>query len=227
MTPNNVNSIIGNWIKYEKNSDPTILVNSLNEKNTGWCSAETATAEHQIKRGDFYIYYTLDQNALPTFPRIAIRMEGEHIAEIRGIAEDQNLDEVIAGTDILAQKLKEFGDEGENYFKKLFHMKRLTDLYKRYQLSQNLNKEDLKFIYEVDEKIQSFGYDRDKRIEKILIHRNIKEDLSFLFNVSKDKISTNKEEALSGNILYHYGNLILEKEDYSKIFPPKIHLWKS
>ena len=44
--------------------------------------------------GDFYVYYILDKNNEYKIPRIAIRLEGHNeIGEIRGIEENQNLEE--------------------------------------------------------------------------------------------------------------------------------------
>ncbi len=39
--------------------------------------------------------------------------------------------------------------------------------------------------------------------------RNVKVDLAFIFECSEDQISTTSEEALSGNIRFHYGDLDL------------------
>jgi len=48
----------GKWIKYSQDSDPTALWASLQNKGTAWCTKGFATAETQLKGGDFYVYYT-------------------------------------------------------------------------------------------------------------------------------------------------------------------------
>ena len=49
----------GQWVKYQKGTDPTALWASLQNKGTAWCTKGFATAETQLKGGDFYVYYTL------------------------------------------------------------------------------------------------------------------------------------------------------------------------
>ncbi len=199
--------IKGEWIKYDKNSDHMPLVESLGGHGTGWCTAGETTAQSQLKGGDFYVYYSYDNQDKPTIPRIAIRMQENEIAEVRGIAHEQNLDPQIAQTDILEGKLKEFGKEGERYQKKIVDMKRLTAIEKKHKEGQDLSKNDLSFLYEIDSNIQGFGYRKDPRIKEIEDQRNIKKDLAFVLDFSEDEISLTREEALKGGIKYHYGNL--------------------
>ena len=68
------NSNDGVWIKYPQGSDHMKLVNSIQGKGTGWCTAGEETAKIQLSNGDFYVYYSYDSNNQPTIPRIAIRM---------------------------------------------------------------------------------------------------------------------------------------------------------
>ncbi|MEK7187168.1 MAG: hypothetical protein AAB690_02625 [Patescibacteria group bacterium] len=196
----------GEWIKYNKNSDHTPLVESLQGHGTGWCTAGESTAETQLKTGDFYVYYSYDKSGNPTIPRVAIRMEGNHIAEVRGIAPDQNLDSYIG--EVVRQKLREFPD-GLKYEKKEKDMRHLTVIGNKVKKREDFTEEDLRFIYEIDSKIEGFGYEKDPRIKEILSDRNVREDFSLIFGFPPDKISSNRNEALSGNILFHYGNLNL------------------
>ena len=72
-------------------------------------------------------------------------MEGERIGEVRGIVSSQNLDSKIAGSGLLEDKLKEFGKEGELYFKRVEHMKRLTAIEDKADNGGKLTKEELRF----------------------------------------------------------------------------------
>ena len=106
----------GIWIKYEQGSDYHKLWESLQGKNTGWCTVGETVAKEQLRNGDFYIYYTKDKNNEYKNPRIAIRMDGKTtIGEIRGIAKNQNLEPNMEK--ILDEKLNEFSDK-ETYQKK-------------------------------------------------------------------------------------------------------------
>ncbi len=203
--------VTGQWIKYKQGSDYMILFSGLQGKGTGWCTAGgESTAEAHLKGGDFYVYYSNDLSGNPVNPRIAIRMErGNKIAEIRGIEEGQNMDPYILESGILDEKLEEFGDEGDRYKQREEDMKRLTEIDHLVKEGESLSKEDLRFLYELDRKIEGFGYTRDPRIEEIIDDRDIKGDLALLLDCSKNEISLTREEALKGGIVCHYGNLDL------------------
>ena len=199
------NDTKGIWIKYNKGSAPDELVNSLKGKGTGWCTAGKETARQQLKGGDFYVYYTKDSNNEKQ-PRIAIRMEENQIGEIRGINKNQNLEPEMQ--QVLEEKLKEFPDR-DKYNKKVNDMKKLTDIYNEYK-NRRLTIEELRFLYEVDEQIEGFGYEEDPRIEEILEGRNIKEDLAKVLNCKPEQISDDVNDVLSGKeIIYFYDDLNL------------------
>lgn len=196
----------GVWIKYNQGSEPDELVKSLEGKGTGWCTAGIETARTQLQGGDFYVYYTKDSNGEYKQPRIAIRMEGNSIAEVRGISEHQNLESELE--EILDKKLEEFPDS-DNYNKKVKDMEILTKIYRDYK-NRELTIDELRFLYEIDVEIEGFGYDKDPRIEEILLNRNFKKDLSKVFSCSEDQISNNKQDVLDGKkIIYFYGDLNL------------------
>ena len=90
--------------------------------------AGESTAQAQLQGGDFYVYYSNDNGGEPTVPRVAIRMEAGNIAEVRGVAPDQNLDSYIAP--VVQEKLEEFPD-GKAYQKKVADMKQLTEIDSR------------------------------------------------------------------------------------------------
>jgi hypothetical protein len=196
----------GKWVKYEKGSDPKPLVDSLEGHPLEWCTAGLDTARSQLQGGDFYVYYSINSSGEAKIPRIAIRMEGDSIGEIRGIAPNQNLDPYIGP--VLEKKLKDFPD-GESYKNKTADMQRVTLIETKVQKKEELSKEDLRFMYEIDSKIEGFGYKTDPRIEEILSSRDMKSDLSLATGYSKEQISTTETEALSGGIKFHYGNIYL------------------
>ena len=203
----NINSNDGIWIKYNQGDNPQKLVDSLQGRGTGWCTAGYETAKKQLDNGDFYVYYTKDSTNEYKQPRIAIRMDGKtKIGEIRGIAEHQNLEDEMEK--VLKEKLNEFPDK-DKYNKKQQDMEKLTKIYKEYK-TREITIDELRFVYEVDNKIDGFGYDKDPRIKEILNERNVKKDLSLIFNCSEDEISNKKEDILNGKkIIYFYGDLNL------------------
>ena len=196
----------GEWAKFNQGDDPTALYESLQGHGTGWCTAGEETARTQLKNGDFYVYYTKDEHGKNTIPRIAIRMENGQVAEVRGIGAEQNLEGNM--TNIASEKYHQLPG-GEKFDKKDADMKLLTQIDKKVNDNKELNKDELKFLYEIDNRIEGFGYQKDPRIKEIIDHRDIKSDLSFVTGYSKDQISINEKEALKGGVKFHYGDLNL------------------
>ena len=196
----------GEWRVFKKGSDPEELVKAIQGYNTGWCIASEATAQSYLSRSDVLIFFSEDKDGKPTIPRVAIVTDGSQISEVRGIAKNQNLDQYIAP--VVEKKLKEMPG-GKKWQKRTEQMKKLAEIYLKHYQGQELTKEDLRFIYEIDEEIEGFGYRKDPRIEEIIKERNIKKDLAKIFDCREDQISLTKEEALKGDIKFHYGDLDL------------------
>lgn len=189
----------GSWIKYDQNSDHMPLVQSLQGHGTGWCTAGESTAKTQLENGDFYVYYSEDAEGDLGIPRAAIRMQGKQIAEVRGIAEQQNLDPFIAP--IVQEKMKEFPD-GASYEKKSEDMKKLTSIENKVTLGQELNQQDLQFLYEMDSPIQGFGYQKDPRIAEILSTRNAMDDAPVIFDCAPDQIANTVDQVNENTVAY-------------------------
>ena len=210
------NTTSGKWVKYEQGSDYNILRDSLQGYYTGWCTAAGENfAKSQLAGGDFYVYYSFDNNGEAKIPRIAIRMDGKNkIGEIRGIADRQNMEPEMMP--ILEEKLKEFPDR-DKYLKKEHDMKLLTLIDKKVNNNIELNLGELKFLYEIDDKISVFGFMEDPRIKEIKSKRNIKRDYSIIFNIKEEDVALSQEEwkktpnkfkVLVGNLdLSHYNSL--------------------
>ena len=205
------NTTKGKWVKYEQGSDYNLLRNSLQGYYTGWCTAAGENfAKGQLANGDFYVYYTMDENNEPKVPRIAIRMDGKDtIGEIRGIADNQNMEPEMMP--ILNEKLEEFPDK-DRYQKKEYDMQYLTSIDRKVKKGIELSVDELRFLYEIDSEIEGFGYRKDPRIKEIKSNRDNYEDLAKIFNCTKDEISDDKNDVLSGKkLVYFYGDLDLEE----------------
>lgn len=176
----------GRWVKYDQGTDATALVQSLEGYPLEWCTADLGTAEHQLQGGDFYVYYSLDEHGQAKVPRAAIRMEEDQIAEVRGVAPEQNLDPYIA--DVVREKMKEFPD-GAAYENKAYDMQMLTYIDRKTKAGQQLTKDDLIFLYEINGPIEGFGYERDPRIEELRSQRNPEEDAPIVFECTPQEIA--------------------------------------
>ena len=197
----------GVWIKYEQGTNYKPLWESLQGKNTGWCTAGEETARTQLSNGDFYVYYTKDQNGEYKEPRLAIRMDGKsRIGEVRGVGKNQNIEGCM--TPIITKKLDEFPDK-EQYLKKVHDMEYLTKIDQKVEDNLELTKEELAFLYEINAKIEGFGYECDPRIEEIKGKRNLKKDYALIFDCEEENIGTNISDFDDENkkIVYYVGNL--------------------
>lgn len=205
----------GIWEKYNQGENYKELWKSLQGKNTGWCTAGEETCKSQIKGGDFYVYYTKDEEGNYTNPRIAIRMEGrEEIGEVRGIGKNQNIEENM--TSIAEEKLKEFPNH-EQYNKKVRDMKLLTEIDHKQERKEELTKEELEFLYEIDEKIEGFGYKKDPRIKEIQAKRNKRKDLAYIFECKENEVALTKAELRNNKCIVAYEFELDEKDiDYIK-----------
>lgn len=194
VTPASVEQLAiteGKWVKYNQNSDHLPLVQSLQGHGTGWCTAGESTAQIQLQGGDFYVFYSKSQGGQATIPRVAIRMESDHIAEVRGIAKEQNLDPYIGN--VVQEKLHEFPD-GATYEKKVADMKLLTTIESKTKLGGKLSSAELIFLYEMETPIQGFGYQKDPRIAELRSTRNVEEDMPIVFECSKEQIAHERGE---------------------------------
>lgn len=196
----------GKWVKYYQGSDPKSLAASLAGHPLEWCTADLDTARTQLEAGDFYVYYSIDENGDPIIPRLAIRMEGTRIAEPpRGIASKQNLDPYIV--DVLEEKLDEFGEEGKSFKKRASDMKRLTEIEQMTQGKQDLDAEDLRFLYETNTSIDGFGYENDPRIQELRNVRNPEEDMPIVFGCELSQIARSIDQ-INQNTKAYVGKLV-------------------
>lgn len=212
-TPEQKKQVEGSWTKYDRSDDPRTarrLAGSLQGHGTGWCTAGESTAETQLKNGDFYVYYTKDENGKDTVPRVAIRMQGGKVAEVRGINNTQELEPVM--TDIALERLKDLPG-GEEYTQKAEDMKRLTALENK--LIENpdaeLTKDEVTFLYELEHPIQGFGYQKDPRIGELAGKRGIIKDMATVFGTDPEDSQATINAMIEAEKERKYRNLSLDK----------------
>ena len=145
-------------------------------------------------------------------------MEYDKIGEIRGIAKAQNIEPEME--EVVAEKIKDFKDK-DKYYKKVNDMKLLTEIYNK--KDKDLTKEELRFLYQIDNEIDSFGYLIDPRIEEIIKGRDKRSDIAKIFNCDISQIALYKKD-ITRNTLYYYGDLNYSTRKSAKglIIPPNI-----
>lgn len=207
-----LNSTEGEWVLYKRGSDARPLVQSLEGKNTGWCTAGHATAEAQLAKGDLHVFYSKDDQGKFTVPRVAIRLTGSVINEVRGIigGKAQEIDQYIHESSVIQDKMKEFGERGEFYAKRPEHMQKLSEIEQTVKKGEELNGGQLRFLHEIDEAIAGFGYEKNGRVQNLLQGRNLRSDLAKIFKTSPEKIALSQKEVVSGVTEYYHGSLNLK-----------------
>ena len=174
----------GRWVKYNygNKEDAKILAKSLDGYDTKWCTASEGWAIDQLcggggyPGGDFYIYYTKDENSEYKIPRIAISINGHtRIVEIRGIEKGQNLEKNLI--DVLELKLKDMTSLNQNDVKKnlmiIDDLKELMLISKKTQSNIPLTPQEIMDLYT---KRYGFGLEQDELVKEIMKKRNPIED---------------------------------------------------
>ena len=67
-------------------------------------------------------------------------------------------------------------------------MKKLTEIGNKTEKGIELTLEELKFLYEIENKIEGFGWEEDPRIEEIRGKRNQKRDYSKIYGYKEEEI---------------------------------------
>lgn len=219
----------GSWTKFMQTTDPRSarrLSDSLQAHGTGWCTAGESTAAIQLEGGDFYVYYTRDENGKDTVPRVAIRMQNGQVAEVRGVNTAQEIEPVMA--DIASEQLQELPG-GEEYVQTFADMKRLTELDKRITAYPDtvLTRGEVMFLYELGHTITGFGYDRDPRIDTIRRSRG-ERDYAELKVLAVERLRESFAASYDGYnaVAEQLGAEIVDHAEMQKLFDAQFLDWK-
>jgi hypothetical protein len=216
----NKERIEGSWTKFDQGSDYKLLESSLKGYSTGWCTA-TGSARSQIAKGDFYVYYSKDKDNDDKIPRIAIRMEGLEIGEIRGVNQAQELEPEVM--EIMEKKASTLNGY-DKFKKKSSDMKKLTNLYSRDKAGEIFGEEDSKFLYQ---EIEGFGSSKDPRINELQKSQDIKvrdakiEQLAEKYGYDKSEVGDSQTVEDSSSLQIYFGDLYDENSNSNEIKLPK------
>lgn len=229
----------GEWRVFKQGSDPRALVNSLAGKRSNLCLADIGSASRYLETGDIEVFFSYNRAKEPFLPRIAIAVNEEKggVYEVRGTYnKNEDLDPFISATDTLAKRLKTVPN-GEKFMAADKDMKRMTAIYnkcfkedkktkEKIYLNPELTRADLIFLYEIDQPIEGFGYQRDPRIKEIRDQRNTEEDMLIVFECSQDQIAKNANE-IDENTKAYLGTWSVEIFQKIRNYPKVKHLYES
>lgn len=223
------NRVEGAWTLYSQTHDPRTarrLSGSLQGHGTGWCTAGESTAAAQLQGGDFYVYYSHDEDGRDTVPRVAVRMQNSEVAEVRGVLPNQNMEPIMA--DIVNEKLSTLPG-GEQYVRRAEDMKRLTDLENALRKNPDmmLDRADLAFLYELNRDIDGFGYERDPRIDEIKANRGEK-DLPEIIRLLPEILVAQAESSYKGysEVAQQLDTEVSTEQEFSAMLDAKMSEWQ-
>lgn len=188
----------GAWKKFDQepegaDQNSKTLSDSLQGYNTSWCTA-IGHASWQLARGDFYVFYTEDAEGKYCIPRLAIRMGGEHIAEIRGVdtSSYQGIEAELYDTVFEQLDAMELSPEDTE---RLTRLRSGLELASRITEGQ-LSSEDLKSLYSTyppdNHRYHSFGFPGfsvgSNELRKALDGRSFMPDMEFVFETANQKV---------------------------------------
>ena len=219
----------GMWTKFSKGQGKEL---STHVQGSRWCTAGEGTAATQLDGGEFLVFSTPWETWQGgQVPRIAIRMQGDRISEIRGIAyekgnqvlEEELFGELEAMTSNPSHPAydKRIAKDFPSWKQRVDDMRHLTTLHRDWEKntkkalppSWDTDTDALCFLYQTNRKIVGFGYGQDERINTILKTRNIKKDFALALCSGDDsRVSEFPEKILSRTVAY-IGNLHLHPED--------------
>ena len=199
----------GIWIRHKRGNGYKPLWEFLNTKNTGWV-IQLDVYGSRLPHGPVYIYYTKDDKGKYTEPRILIVADANyHIQSVLGLGLHQSIESSMAW--IVLEKIESF--PGNKKRKKIAHdITLLARLGDKINNDIELTKKELRFLYEIDSKIESFYHIADPKLEELKSKRNIKKDLAYIFGCKEENIGTNITDFDTNKIIYYYGSLEWEKE---------------
>ena len=207
---NYVRNNYGKWVKYDYKGNYFELWSSIQNKPTGWCTVSEDVCKRQIDYGNFYVYYKKDYDGNFSIPKIAIRTDKyNNIVEIRGTNHKLNLD--LPLVKVLEDKWSEFNNS-KKYYDILEDLKKLKIIFDKDKNKIKLTKSELKFLYEINDEIKRIGWYRDPVIEDIIDHRNIKLDLSIIYNCSINEVAITQRDLYKNNIKVVYNDLVVTKQ---------------
>jgi len=215
----------GEWIKYDggdgvSNED---IANNASElaglvSDTPWCTKTNAAS--QLRAGDFYVYATKGEDG-SMIPRIAIRMEGDQVGEVRGVASEKQ--DLEPSMNPVAEKfLKENipNDSGQGWLDSIEYNEKAEQLLQDIN-EKGLNRERMVSYFELltDENKYTQDYGRNGHIERLeakveeLVENNeLSSDLKGKVIIPNNASRKANRENL-GNAEFVIGNLELKPSD--------------
>lgn len=107
---------------------------------------------------------------------------------------DDFAEDLIEAIEMLSGTVNDVGDMRIVESKEAPSLRRLLTLKVKAETQQKLSRDELCFLYEIEEPIQGFDGSREPLIETLRKDRNMDEDMSIIFECTKDQIAYSSKE---------------------------------
>jgi hypothetical protein len=171
---------MGNWIKYNKGSNPVDVLNEVKTNNV-W-NLNWEELDKVLSTNDIYFYKDNDDIKLMLYVS-GLKVNGVFGYGEKARVEDEYLDE-------LKKELSIFKDNRE-YMEKVNNHIQVADVYKKYNNDEELDVDDLKVIYQVNKPLEGFTSALDHKLTEIKNERIKEKDIAEIFNVNEEHIAFN------------------------------------
>lgn len=179
----------GDWVKFNstekdpRNADENVELLTAMVQDTPWCTKYSAKT--QLSGGDFYIFKTKDLKN-KNKARIAIKMEGNDVDEVRGIMEGQTIEESMldSAKDFLKNDIR----GGDKWIKNIEYNKRISTLNKKIQdNTQKLTSDDIDELEYLMSNDASLEYENQHKenLKYLLKEPSLKADDKSKYNYKK------------------------------------------
>jgi hypothetical protein len=207
-SPDALRDTRGEWAVAKQGSDPHDILDKLSGYPHGWCIDNVAEASNYLEDGDLEIFYSLDPYGQPKVPRVAIYSINGKIDQVRGISARENIDPYIS--EVVIAKMADFSN-GQEFVRKAQDTAHVDEIVAAVRRGQELGRDDLRFLYEVDRNIEYLGLVPDRRPRRIRADRDARADMSLALDIEQGLIGLRPEDffELSSRMPYYYGNLML------------------
>lgn len=210
----------GKWIKFKggKNTKSEDIEKNGKElmklvQNTYWCTKSAGTS--QLRGGDFYVYVTELNGEI--FPRIAVRMSGDNVGEVRGnmsSAQDIDAEMLPIAESFLNNNIP--NDSGKKWLDSIKYNKKCVELRKKIELEGLYENFIYDFIPIIADK-DKYRVDYGENGNVTLLIKTFEELKNKLPNKYYNKSDLETDfKSLNKNTLYFIGDLGTYQISYLK-----------
>lgn len=162
-----LNTTIGKWLLYDDKTQADKLVESLENKSTGWSIVGKEEAKLVLEQCNINIFYTMDEKGNFTNPRLLIESRDNNIIDIKGISYQNSIEDSILW--IVEQAIMPYNNYRE-YLEKCKNLKKIQTLYNKFNKDEEITDEDTQFIKEIIDENNTFSDKEaiDPRIGEII-----------------------------------------------------------